>query len=100
MRKGAIKNIDVLKGVGIILMILGHMHYSVSYEKFVFGFHMPLSFCVSGYLYKYNALVKEVYCNKSSEPSGSLFTLLLVILYCYGCLLWKRCYDHRDGVYL
>ena len=46
------KSIDALKGVGIILMVLGHMHYSALFEKFVFGFHMPLFFCVSGYLYK------------------------------------------------
>lgn len=44
--------IDILKGIGIILMVLGHMHYRKIIEKFIYGFHMPLFFLVSGYLYK------------------------------------------------
>ena len=45
-------NIDILKGIGIILMVLGHMHFNDAvFNKYIFGFHMPLFFLVSGYLY-------------------------------------------------
>ncbi len=45
--------IDALKGFGIILMVLGHMHFGYNVpHHYIFGFHMPLFFLVSGYLYK------------------------------------------------
>lgn len=45
-------HIDILKGMGIILMILGHMHFDDQiFGKIVYAFHMPLFFCISGYLY-------------------------------------------------
>lgn len=52
IKKERNRTIDVLKGIGIILMVIGHMHYSDSVEKFIFGFHMPLFFWVSGYLFR------------------------------------------------
>lgn len=46
-----LNHIDILKGIGIILMVIGHMHYWPNFNKFIFGFHMPLFFWISGYLY-------------------------------------------------
>lgn len=51
MLKDRDRTLDLLKGVGIILMVLGHMHFNASFERYIFGFHMPLFFVVSGYLY-------------------------------------------------
>ena len=42
--------LDVLKGLGIILMIIGHVPSPI--RKVIFSFHMPLFFFISGYLYK------------------------------------------------
>ena len=42
--------LDALKGVGILLVILGHC--SPAFMKYIYGFHMPLFFLISGYLYK------------------------------------------------
>ena len=42
--------IDVLRGIGIIIVILGHT--SPPFNKFIYGFHMPLFFILSGYLWK------------------------------------------------
>ncbi len=45
--------IDALKGFGILLVVLGHMHFGYdNCTKYIFAFHMPLFFLVSGYLYK------------------------------------------------
>ena len=41
--------IDVLKGIGIILVILEHTH--VLFRTYIFSFHMPLFFFISGYLF-------------------------------------------------
>ncbi len=45
--------IDILKGFGIILMVLGHMWFGhFNYETYLYAFHMPLFFLISGYLFK------------------------------------------------
>lgn len=44
--------LDLLKGVGILLMILGHMPIPRIVGSFIFSFHMPLFFFISGYLYR------------------------------------------------
>lgn len=45
-----IKWIDTWKGIAIILVVLGHTIDSTA--KYIFWFHMPLFFFISGYLYK------------------------------------------------
>jgi len=50
-----IKYIDVAKGIGILLVVLGHNYVKASVpgmEKFIFSFHMPFFFLVSGMLFK------------------------------------------------
>lgn len=53
------EDLDFLKGIGIVLVVLGHCfttaletkYYSISLLKdFIYTFHMPLFFIVSGYL--------------------------------------------------
>jgi acyltransferase len=43
--------IDALKGFGMILVIIGHMSIPEMMRQFIFSFHMPLFFFISGYLY-------------------------------------------------
>ena len=44
---------DVLKGIGIIAVIIGHLETLpyYPYRNFVFAFHMPLFFIVAGFFY-------------------------------------------------
>lgn len=48
--------LDYIKGIGIILMIIGHSDFAFLYDgllrHFIYSFHMPLFFLCSGYLYK------------------------------------------------
>ena len=45
--------IDIAKGIGIILMIIGHAPLKNKYiTNFIFSFHMPLFFLISGYFFK------------------------------------------------
>lgn len=43
--------IDSLRGFGIILMIIGHTFVCSPIIVWIYGFHMPLFFILSGYLY-------------------------------------------------
>lgn len=51
------KEIDILKGIAIILVVLGHIEllYALDaysqFRDFVYTFHMPLFMAISGYLY-------------------------------------------------
>ena len=42
--------IDMAKGLGILLMILGHMHVGQSIRDFIYSFHMIMFVMISGYL--------------------------------------------------
>ena len=46
------ESLDILKGIGIVLMILGHCALPFDLRKLIFVFHMPLFFIISGFLYK------------------------------------------------
>jgi fucose 4-O-acetylase-like acetyltransferase len=45
--------IDITKGIGIILVILGHNNFDQSFLTIIHTFNMPLFFFISGYLYHY-----------------------------------------------
>lgn len=44
--------ITIAKALGIILMVLAHARCPQWLEHFIWMFHMPLFFCVSGYCFK------------------------------------------------
>ena len=47
-----IEYIDIAKGMGIILMIMGHIGYGELFHRFIHAFHMPLFYFCAGLLYK------------------------------------------------
>lgn len=49
---GRKREIDILKGIGIILMIIGHIEFGEIIDKGIHGFHMVLFIWVSGFLHK------------------------------------------------
>lgn len=45
--------VDIAKGFGIFLIILGHLiTYGHPIFKWIFSFHIPLFFFLSGYVFK------------------------------------------------
>ncbi len=49
--KERIEYIDLFRAFGIILMIMGHIGFGEIFDKFIHGFHMPMFFYISGFLY-------------------------------------------------
>lgn len=54
------KKIDALRGILIILVVLGHSTHSL-FHDFIFLFHMPLFFILSGFLISKNGIAKKGY---------------------------------------
>lgn len=50
VKKDRIEYIDVAKGIGIILVIVGHSHCPAEIRNFIYFFHIPFFFFISGVL--------------------------------------------------
>lgn len=57
-----IEYLDYAKGIGIILVVLGHILIKGNIKIYIYSFHMPLFFIISGYLFNYINIInfKEV----------------------------------------
>lgn len=45
------KIIDLMKSIGILLVVIGHCSKNIFLNRFIYIFHLPLFFLISGYLY-------------------------------------------------
>lgn len=45
---------DIAKGIAIILMVLAHSSLPAALQNYIFAFHMPLFFIVSGMVTKWD----------------------------------------------
>lgn len=74
-----INYLDYIKGFAILLVILGHIYYYDNPIKiFIYSFHMPLFFIISGFLSNNKSLdIKTTICNK--------FKSLIIPYIMFGC---------------
>lgn len=49
---------DIMKGIGIVLVMIGHQDLPISH--FIYSFHMPLFFIISGYFYKERSVLLSI----------------------------------------
>lgn len=63
--KNRIEWIDNLKGFGIILMVWGHFYPPLGIKEWIYSFHMPLFFFLSGYL-RNKRSINQTFKQKSS----------------------------------
>lgn len=72
-------------------MVLGHMHFSKTFNYYIFGFHMPLFFMISGYLYRRPASIYMAVSRKAKS--------LLIPYLSFGIgywLLWMIRFRRED----
>ncbi|MBR6163995.1 acyltransferase family protein [bacterium] len=83
-------NIDYAKVFGIYLVILGHFlrdfHIGITLSNFIYMFHMPLFFVISGFLYK----------QKTKEENYNIIITRLLIPY----FLYQFLYLPIKAIYL
>lgn len=70
--------IDAVKGIGIMLVVVGHMTIPHLAKLFIYSFHMPLFFFISGYLHKRNFSAK--WCARKVDA-------LIVPYWAYGIVI-------------
>lgn len=56
---GNLKWVDVAKGIGILLVIVGHNNFNPFLITTIYTFHMPFFFFISGYLYNHGKYKKN-----------------------------------------
>ena len=74
------KWVDVLKGLGIILVVVGHNFGGLT-KQIIFLFHMPLFFFLSGYLFKKNDNITDFIKNKAIHFIIPYFIFLVLIYF-------------------
>lgn len=52
IEKKRMTDVDIVKSIGIILMVMGHIEFGTVLDFYIHSFHMPLFFLMSGYLYR------------------------------------------------
>lgn len=86
---GKTRWINIAKGLGIFLVVVGHFHpanspaYWSALNTLIYTFHMPLFFFISGYLYKYT---KKNYANSLKVKFQRLGIPFLTIALIYFLL--------------
>ena len=55
-----IRYIDIYKGFGILLMIMGHVKFGQRFDLYIHAFHMPMFFFISGFLFQYKDFKKLI----------------------------------------
>lgn len=67
------KWIDIAKGIGIFLVIVGHSHCPPFLQTIIYSFHMPLFFFLSGYTFHYD----KYKLNKSAFVTNKFYRLVV-----------------------
>ncbi len=81
---------DTLKGIGIIFVILGHYSFDSSLIKFIYSFHMPLFFLISGCLYSTKI---ELSFTKTVKK---LFFKIIIPYVLFVLISLLVCHEHGD----
>lgn len=79
--------VDIAKGIGIILVIMGH----IAENKIIYSFHMPLFFILSGYLYKN----KEKFVRKKIKSILVLYLFFAIVSFLYWYFI-ERYFREQD----
>lgn len=77
--------LDIAKGIGIILMVVGHSSIPKFASDFIYSFHMPLFFIASGWCTNWS---KDRFCSFIKKKSTHL--LIPFVLYSFMVLIIKK----------
>lgn len=73
---------DIMKGVGILSVILGHMDVGPYWRNVIYSFHMPLFFILAGYFFRSRYTIAEE-ARKDTRRLCSPYVLTMGVLFLY-----------------
>lgn len=76
-----IVSFDILKGGGILLVILGHIQIPYMLKTVIYSFHIPLFFFVSGCFFRPISLREFLQKDQTITDSLGLFCLFVVRIF-------------------
>lgn len=79
--------INVVKGIGILLMVVGHAGVSDSIRVWIYGFHMPLFFVVAGYLFDYKKWRQKGFVALLRSRANA-YLIPYTVLFCINFICW------------
>ncbi|SFK80312.1 Fucose 4-O-acetylase [Porphyromonadaceae bacterium KH3CP3RA] len=89
--------IDILKGIGIFFVVLGHVTRIPELRVFIWNFHMPLFFLISGFLYNPDKYPDFKGFFKSKFKSIYIpYVLFFLVTFLYWVVIERR---FRGGEY-
>ncbi|MDN7061359.1 hypothetical protein FIV11_06450 [Lactiplantibacillus plantarum] len=91
-KRNRIENIDVLRGVAIVLMVMGHVGFGYVFDKYIHVFHMPIWFFISGYFFKNIRISFKQFIVKKLRTLIFPYVVWGVIQY----LFWLILVSHSD----
>lgn len=81
-------SVDLLRFVGIILMVMGHIGFGQMFDKYIHSFHMPLWYILSGYFLDVNSDIRKYFRKK---------TKTLLIPYAFWGILYEVIWSLNGG---
>lgn len=90
-----ISYLDIFKGFGIFFVVFGHVTHIGELRDYIWNFHMPLFFFVSGLLYNSNLRFKD-FLLKRIKSIYIPYILFFCVTFCYWLLIERRV---RGGEY-
>lgn len=93
-------SLDVLKGIGIITMVMAHCNMGNYFETYVAGFHMQLFFIVSGFLFTPGKYSFKTYLSRKLRTLMIPYVTfaILTLIYCgiVSLSLGENVYDFPE----
>lgn len=83
---------DVMKGIGILAVIIGHGSIPLFLKDFIYTWHMPLFFMISGYFYKQKPQIDYVKANFRQLFFPYLVTSIIIVI----CAFIKEYINGKD----
>lgn len=92
------RSFDIAKGIGMFLVVIGHMATMKRAQPNIFSFHMPLFFIISGYFFKQTSFKKLISKKARSLLIPYIFTGLMIAL--FDLIKYLKVYNKISFSYL
>lgn len=92
MVESRLQYVDILKGLGILSVLIGHILYP-PLSKIMYIFHMPLFFFIGGYLFKIKTEKRKFLVDKCIQLLIP-YTVYLFIIYSVNTYIYFHAHPH------